>query len=177
MLILPFIPFSGRSWAFFLCFLAIGHHCSLLVMSLSPKVWGTKQVHVCCFWVRISNIILHFIVKNMLPLSSLTELNPVTSYVMSISIKDLRNKNASFGCISQIQLTFVRKHMLPLSSLTELNPVTSYVMSISIKDLRNKNASFGCISQIQLTFVSKHMLPLSSFNLLNQFTVLMLCLF
>jgi hypothetical protein len=29
MLILPFIPFSGRSWAFFLCFLAIGHHCSV----------------------------------------------------------------------------------------------------------------------------------------------------
>jgi hypothetical protein len=27
MLILPFIPFSGRSWAFFLCSLAIGHHC------------------------------------------------------------------------------------------------------------------------------------------------------
>jgi hypothetical protein len=27
MLILPFILFSGRSWAFFLSLLAIGHHC------------------------------------------------------------------------------------------------------------------------------------------------------
>jgi hypothetical protein len=27
MLILPFIPFSGKAWAFFLCSLAIGHHC------------------------------------------------------------------------------------------------------------------------------------------------------
>jgi hypothetical protein len=27
MWILPFIPFSGTKWAFFLCSLAIGHHC------------------------------------------------------------------------------------------------------------------------------------------------------
>jgi hypothetical protein len=29
MLILPFIPFLGRSWAFFLCSLAIGDHCTV----------------------------------------------------------------------------------------------------------------------------------------------------
>jgi hypothetical protein len=29
MLILPFIPFSGKAWAFFVCSLAIGHHCSI----------------------------------------------------------------------------------------------------------------------------------------------------
>jgi hypothetical protein len=34
MLILPFIPFSGRSWAFFLCFLATGHHCIYIYISL-----------------------------------------------------------------------------------------------------------------------------------------------
>jgi hypothetical protein len=55
MLILPFIPFSGKAWAFFLCSLAIGHHCSTLPSPVEEKWKPTDPVVSSTFQSKISS--------------------------------------------------------------------------------------------------------------------------
>jgi hypothetical protein len=50
MLILPFIPFSGKAWAFSLCSLAIGHHCIYIYILYIFRATPLFVSHLAMAW-------------------------------------------------------------------------------------------------------------------------------